>query len=39
VDGIGRDAVNSLLGRVKEGRDGEAVKRLHKGALKIRESA
>ena len=39
VDGIGRDAVNLLLGRVKEGRDGEAVKRLHKGALKIRESA
>lgn len=39
VDGIGRDAVDLLLGRVRDGRGEESIKRLHAGALKIRESA
>lgn len=39
VDGIGRDAVDLLLGRVRDGRSGDAIKRLHRAALKIRESA
>lgn len=39
VDGIGRDAVDLLLGRVRDGRTEGAIQRLHNGALKIRESA
>ena len=39
VDGIGRDAVDLLLARVRDGRSDDAIKRLHSGALKIRESA
>lgn len=39
VNGIGRDAVDLLLGRVRDGRSDTAIKRMHDGALKIRESA
>lgn len=39
VDGIGRDAVDLLLARVRDGRSEGAVQRLHEGTLKIRESA
>lgn len=39
VEGIGHDAVALLKRRIRTGRDGDAIKRLHGGALKIRESA
>lgn len=39
VDDIGKEAVDLLIDRVRNGRDGEAVTRLLDGALKIRESA
>lgn len=39
VDVIGKEAVNLLIDRVRNGRDGSAVHRLLDGALKIRESA
>lgn len=39
VDDIGREAVNLLIDRVRNGRNGEFVTRLLDGALKVRESA
>lgn len=39
VDAIGRDAVDILANRVRNGRDGAGIKLLRDGALKIRESA
>jgi len=39
VDGIGKDTVALLVDRVRNGRDGAAVKLLRNGALRIRESA
>lgn len=39
VDDIGKEAVNLLTDRVRNGREGGAVSRLLDGALKIRESA
>ncbi|MFK7752998.1 MAG: LacI family DNA-binding transcriptional regulator [Sedimentitalea sp.] len=39
VEGIGRDTVELLVDRVRNGREGAAVKRLRSGALRIRESA
>lgn len=39
VDGIGRDAVDLLVKRLEQGREGSAFKVLKEGTLKIRESA
>lgn len=39
VDAIGRDTVELLVNRVRNGRDGEGIKLLRDGALKVRESA
>lgn len=39
VDDIGKVAVDLLIDRVRNGRDGAAVRRLLHGSLKIRESA
>lgn len=39
VGGIGRDALDLLVSRVRNGRSGEAIKLLRSGALKVRESA
>ncbi|WP_372803091.1 LacI family DNA-binding transcriptional regulator [Paracoccus seriniphilus] len=39
VEGIGRDAVSLLVNRLRNGRDGDGVKKLRGGSLKIRESA
>lgn len=39
VDAIGKDTVDLLLKRVRDGRDGVGIKMLRDGALRIRESA
>jgi DNA-binding LacI/PurR family transcriptional regulator len=39
VVSIGQDAVDLLVNRVRNGADGDAVKRLRDGTLKVRESA
>jgi DNA-binding LacI/PurR family transcriptional regulator len=39
VDRIGKDAVDLLIDRVRNGRDGDGVTLLRDGALKVRESA
>ncbi|MEP0521103.1 MAG: LacI family DNA-binding transcriptional regulator [Hyphomicrobiales bacterium] len=39
VDAIGRDTVELLASRVRDGRDGDGVKLLRDGALQVRESA
>lgn len=39
VDAIGRDTVELLISRVRDGREGDGVVLLREGSLKIRESA
>ncbi|MDW3222767.1 MAG: LacI family DNA-binding transcriptional regulator [Paracoccaceae bacterium] len=39
VEKIGQDTVELLVNRVRNGKDGEGIKRLRDGALKVRESA
>lgn len=39
VDAIGRDTVELLVSRVRNGRDGAGIKLLRDGSLKVRESA
>jgi len=39
IEGIGGDAVDLLITRIRDGRDGSAVTRLREGALRVRESA